>query len=155
MTRSASAARSRGERGVRTRLGTYVGAEKKKGRSSGFPLCERDAPLPANPTNRRSFPVPPRPVPFRLVLRNPTARWRVRRHLPAIQDKKRGWLMGRKPTPDDLIFPRQDGKHRLVSGTYKAFKGNRPAMDVLLPRRSTQPASDGLTWFSWSGEPSL
>ncbi len=37
-----------------------------------------------------------------------------------------GWaeFMGRSPTPDDLIFPRHDGKHRLVSGTYKAFKSD-------------------------------
>jgi hypothetical protein len=27
----------------------------------------QDAPLPSNPTNRLSFPFPPRPVPFRLV----------------------------------------------------------------------------------------
>ena len=34
-----------------------------------------------------------------------------------------GWekFMGRKPTSDDFMFPRVDGKQRLVSGTYKQF----------------------------------
>lgn len=43
-------------------------------REKGFALYVRwvgnlrqEAPLPANPTNRLSFPVPPRPVPFRRV----------------------------------------------------------------------------------------
>jgi hypothetical protein len=29
--------------------------------------------------------------------------------------------MGRKPEPDGLLFPREDGKQRLVSSTYKQF----------------------------------
>ncbi len=34
-----------------------------------------------------------------------------------------GWekFMGRKPTSDDFMFPRVDGKQRLVSGTYEQF----------------------------------
>jgi hypothetical protein len=37
-----------------------------------------------------------------------------------------GWAeyMGRAPEPGDLIFPREDGLQRLVSGTYKHFKAD-------------------------------
>jgi integrase len=44
----------------------------------------------------------------------------------------RGWedFMGRKHEPGDLIFPRDDGKHRLVSGTYKQFVADLDAVGI-------------------------
>jgi integrase len=43
-----------------------------------------------------------------------------------------GWeaFMGRKPEPGDLIIPRYDGKHRLVSGTYKQFVADLDAVGI-------------------------
>jgi integrase len=50
---------------------------------------------------------------------------------------KEGWarFMGRAPQPDDLVFPREDGKHRLVSGTYKQFKQDLATLDLPAQRQ--------------------
>ncbi len=48
-----------------------------------------------------------------------------------------GWAryMGRAPQPDDLIFPRDDGKQRLVSGTYKQFKQDLETLGLATQRQ--------------------
>ena len=49
----------------------------------------------------------------------------------------RGWeeFMGRKPEADDFIFPRGDGKQRLVSGTYKQFKADLETVGIATQRQ--------------------
>jgi len=48
-----------------------------------------------------------------------------------------GWAryMGRAPQPDDLIFPRDDGKQPLVSGTYKQFKQDLETLGLATQRQ--------------------
>ena len=48
-----------------------------------------------------------------------------------------GWkgYMGRKPEPADLIVPRQDGKQRLVSTSYKQFKIDLAAVGLEFQRQ--------------------
>ena len=53
-----------------------------------------------------------------------------------------GWekFMGRPPTPADFLFPREDGKQRLVSGTYKQFLVDLAAVG-LPPQRQYESRS--------------
>lgn len=48
-----------------------------------------------------------------------------------------GWaqFMGRAPQETDLIFPREDGEHRLVSGSYKQFRKETAVPGPRLRRR--------------------
>ena len=43
--------------------------------------------------------------------------------------------MGRAPQTDDLIVPREDGKQRLVSGTYKQFKQDLETLGLAIQRQ--------------------
>ncbi len=43
--------------------------------------------------------------------------------------------MGRKLEADDFIFPRGDGKQRLVSGTYKQFKADLETVGIATQRQ--------------------
>lgn len=53
-----------------------------------------------------------------------------------------GWedFMGRKPQPDDLLFPREDGKQRLVSTSYKQFQADLAAVGFA-PQRQYESRS--------------
>jgi integrase len=48
-----------------------------------------------------------------------------------------GWarFMGRKPEADDLVFLREDGNQRLVSGTYKQFKADLGVVGIPAQRQ--------------------
>lgn len=49
--------------------------------------------------------------------------------------RRLGPVHGAPPEPDDLIFPREDGKQRLVSGTYKHFQFDLEALGFPIQRQ--------------------
>jgi len=61
---------------------------------------------------------------------------------PVLQRMLEAWeargfeeFMGRKPEAGDFIFPRGDGKQRLVSGTYKQFKADLETVGIATQRQ--------------------